>query len=444
MTDIRSAWLLDRGQTREDTRLTQLGATVPVDATGVLTGVLPGSPDRATRLAGFRLTDQTGLSTTVQPGRAVIQGPAGHGAYPVTLAEPVTLTLADGEASSARTDLICVSLYDADYDPTQPAPQPSSATLRVVQGDAADATPPAVPDLALPLYYVTVPAGASAGGTGIDWAGGGVQDLRVPTVAIGGIVPATGSAAAPGAYTSQLRDANDVLQRWDGTQWVPYPVGIGGIAQPGTSTGGYTGQYRDGTAGCLQRWNGSAWASPIPVPVADMASEAGSTTSTTYSSTLSMVYVSVHSATTQAAQTLTAQTQAAQTATTSTASPGAVIIPNPIPRGPSAAAATFTAPPSGAVLVTVGAAMECPDNADAQLYMSTSVALTTGGTVVSAPSDDRAALGSGAYPGAVLTTYQIGSLTPGTSYTATAVYRTTDSASLAVFADRFVRVDPLF
>jgi hypothetical protein len=431
MTDIRSAWLLDRGQTREDTRLTQLGATVPVDATGVLTGVLPGSPDRATRLAGFRLTDQTGLSTTVQPGRAVIQGPAGHGAYPVTLAEPVTLTLADGEASSARTDLICVSLYDADYDPTQPAPQPSSATLRVVQGDAADATPPAVPDLALPLYYVTVPAGASAGGTGIDWAGGGVQDLRVPTVAIGGIVPATGSAAAPGAYTSQLRDANDVLQRWDGTQWVPYPVGIGGIAQPGTSTGGYTGQYRDGPAGALQRWNGSAWASPIPAPVADMASEAGSTTSTTYSSTLSMVYVSVHPA-------------AAQAQTSGVASPEIVIGGGPIPRAPSAAAATFTAPPSGAVLVTVGATMECPDNADAQLYMSTSVALTTGGTVVSAPSDDRAALGSGAYPGAVLTTYQIGSLTPGTSYTATAVYRTTDSASLAVFADRFVRVDPLF
>jgi hypothetical protein len=441
MTDIRSAWLLDRGQTREDTRLAQLGATVPVDATRVLSGVLPGSPDRATRLAGFRLTDQTGLSTTVQPGRGVVQGPAAQGAYPVTLAEAVTLTLADGEAATARTDLICVSLYDAEYDPSQPPPQPSSATLRVVQGDPASSTPPAVPDLALPLYYVTVPAGASAGGTGVDWAGSGVQDLRVPTVAIGGVVPATENASAPGTYTSQLRDDNEVLQRWDGTQWASYPAAIGGVAQAGTTTGGYTGQYRDGPGGALQRWNGSVWASPVPAPVATLSGGEGTTTSTTYSSTLTRTPVIIRPAgATESAQT-------AQTAGTSGVSgvSGDFVVAPIGPFGPWAPlTATFTAPPSGSVLITVGAAMECPGNADATLYMSTSVALTTGGTVVSAPSDDRAALGSGSYPGSVLATYQVGSLTPGTSYTATTVYRTTDSSTTAVFDDRFVRVDPLF
>jgi hypothetical protein len=394
---IRSSWLDDSGQSREDTRLTQLGATVPVDATRVLSGILPGSPDHTSKVAGFWLTDQSGMTATVQPGRAVIQGLATQGAYPVTLAEATTVTLDDGDPANTRIDLICLSVHDSSYDSSEE----TVATLDVIKGDPTLSTPPAVPNLALPLYYVTVPRGASAGGTAIAWTGGGVQDLRTTTVAIGGVLPVYGNAAVPGAYTSQLRDYNNVLQRWDGTQWVSYPAAIGGIAPAGTATGGYNGQYRDGTGGYLQRWSGSAWKSAVPGPAFNFTADAGDTSSTTYTATL-----------------------------------------GDVPAG-SKFTLAFAAPPSGAVLVTLGSAMHCTGNATTTLFMSVSIAPTAGGSAVFSPSDDAAASGTGSYQNSVAGTFRVSGLTPGTSYTATTMYRNSDSKVDGWFDNRFIRVDPV-
>ena len=354
---VRSSWLLDTGQTREDTRLTQLGATLPADPLKVQSGILPGSADGTARVAAFWLKDQTTMTATVQPGRAVIQGMATQGAYAVTLAEPVVLTFEDGEQQT-RIDLVCLQVSDTAYGATGQ----TQATLQIVKGQAsATPQPPALPDLALPLYHVTVPAGASAGNTGIPWASA-VEDLRVTTVATGGVLPVYGNAAVPGAYYGQLRDRNEIVERWENGAWVAYPHALGGIIPSGSGVAAtYVGQYRD-SGGKLQRWNGTAWDNVYPSTLGfAYSSDAGTTTTTTYSSTLGD-----------------------RTAPLST---------------------TFTAPPTGAVLVTLGAAIHTTGDATTTGYMAATI--KQGSTVIDAASDDRSAQGTYSYQNSVLCTYRV-------------------------------------
>ncbi|MFI6247014.1 hypothetical protein [Streptomyces sp. NPDC051016] len=261
--NLRSSWVAETGQTREDTRLTQLGATTPANPLEVRSGILPGSYDGLYRMSGF-WTEGTGgsMKATVHEGRAVVAAGATQGAYPVTLPEPTSLTFADGDASNPRIDLIVLRIYDSLYDNSGQ----TKAALEIVRGTPA-ATPvaPAAPAIALPIYQVKVPAGASAGKGGLDWSSA-LTDLRTPTVAVGGILPVYGETGN-GAYPGQYRDSGSTLQRWDGSAWVAYPSALGGIAPAGAvTTASYTGQYRDSSAGILQRWNGSAWVSYQPVP----------------------------------------------------------------------------------------------------------------------------------------------------------------------------------
>lgn len=262
--NLRSSWVAATGQTREDTRLTQLGATTPVNPLQVRSGILPGSDDGTSRVSGFRLEGGSGsMTATVREGRAVVQAGATQGAYPVTLAEPMTVAFADGDPANNRIDLVVLRIYDAQYD--QQGSTLTKASLEIVPGTAS-ATPavPAVPGIGLPIYQVLVRAGVSAGKGGINWSTD-VTDLRTTTVAVGGILPAYGDTG-PGAYPGQYRDSGGTLQRWDGSAWVSYPSALGGIApNGGVATASYTGQYRD-TPGGLQRWNGSSWVTYQPVP----------------------------------------------------------------------------------------------------------------------------------------------------------------------------------
>ncbi|MFJ8490882.1 hypothetical protein ACIRBZ_21385 [Streptomyces sp. NPDC094038] len=261
--NLRSSWLADTGQTREDTRLTQLGATTPANPLEARSGILPGSYDGLSRLSGFWLEGTAGtMKATVHEGRAVVAAGATRGAYPVTLPEPAALTFADGDAANPRIDLVVLRIYDSQYDNSGQ----TTAALEIVQGTpAAVPAVPAAPALGLPLYQVRVVAGASAGKGGIDWSSY-ATDLRTPTVAVGGILPNVGETGN-GAYPGQYRDSGGALQRWDGSAWVAYPSALGGIAPAGAvTTASYTGQYRDSSAGLLQRWNGSAWVSYQPVP----------------------------------------------------------------------------------------------------------------------------------------------------------------------------------
>ncbi|MEV6478580.1 hypothetical protein [Streptomyces sp. NPDC051576] len=250
---VKAAWLTPGDQTREDTRLTLSGLltinagaaeNVPLKARG---GIVPG---------GFALTGAAGAMTfTIGTGRAFVQsGRILQGAYPVAVTDPETLTVPDGDAQYGRIDLVELAVLDDDYDGTGT----TAALVRLVQGTpAALPTVPNTPNgSALPLYRIAVPAGASAGTGGLSWATA-VTNLRYPTAALGGIVPASGF---DGAYAGQYRDTPGTLQRWDGSAWVPYPKAVGGIAPAGAlGTGSYTGQYQESAAGLLQRWDGSNW-----------------------------------------------------------------------------------------------------------------------------------------------------------------------------------------
>ncbi|MGW0578079.1 hypothetical protein ACWD25_19380 [Streptomyces sp. NPDC002920] len=258
--NLRSSWVAETGQTREDTRLTQLGATTPANPLDVRSGILPGSYDGQYRLSGFWMEGGTGTMTaTVHEGRAVVQGDSNQGAYPVTLSEQLTLTFADGDAAP-RIDVVVLRIYDNQYD----ASGFTKAAVEIVRGTpAASPEVPALPAIALPIYQVPIGAGSSAGTGGVNWAA--ALDLRTPTVAAGGILPVVGDTGN-GAYPGQYRDSGGDLQRWDGSAWVGYPSALGGIAPAGAvTTASYTGQYRDSGSG-LQRWNGTAWTAYQPVP----------------------------------------------------------------------------------------------------------------------------------------------------------------------------------
>ncbi|MEU8616680.1 hypothetical protein [Streptomyces sp. NPDC048623] len=259
---LRSGWLQPTGQTRVTTRLTALGATTPVDPVGSRSGILPGSPNGTYRVSGYSLTPIGPMTANLSYGRAVVQGPTGQGAYPVCIDANMPLTFDDGDPFNPRIDVVLLRVYDAEFD----GQSLSEAAVEIIKGEPkAVPTPPAVTGTSLTLFHILVPAGASAGAGGIPWTTS-LTDLRTTTVGVGGILPVYNNATVPGAYPGQYQDANNArqLQRWDGTDWVPYPKDVGGIAPSGSlSTGSYTGQYRD-NSGVLQRWNGTAWADYQP------------------------------------------------------------------------------------------------------------------------------------------------------------------------------------
>jgi hypothetical protein len=267
------------GQTRQNTRITSLGATTPANPLASRSGVLPGTYDGKFRVGGLWMSGSGPMTATVYHGKAVIQGATTDGAYPVALDEDITLTFGDGDPLHPRLDLVVVRVYDHDVDVLGKY----EAAVEIVRGEAA-ATPvaPAAPPLSLTLFAVRVKAGASAGTGGIGWADSGVvTDLRTTVVSAGGILPVYNNAGVAGAYPGQYQDNDNshLLQRWDGTAWVAYPKEVGGIAANGTlSTGGYTGQFRENN-GVLQRWSGAAWVNYQP-PVEVETTTAGATAAT--------------------------------------------------------------------------------------------------------------------------------------------------------------------
>ncbi|MFI8827088.1 hypothetical protein [Streptomyces sp. NPDC053431] len=280
---VRSGWLLPNGQTRQNTRITNIGATTPANPLASRSGILPGTYDGKYRVGGLWLSGSGPMTATVYHGKAVIQGGTTDGAYPVALDEDITITFADGDPLNPRVDLVVLRVYDNDVD----ALGKFDARVEIIPGTPA-ATPvaPAAPARSLVLFSVAVKKGASAGTGGIDWAGGAATDLRTTLVSAGGILPVYNNAGVPGAYPGQYQDNDNAhfLQRWDGTAWVAYPKEIGGVAPSGAiSTGSYSGQYRD-NYGNLQRWNGTAWVNYQP-PLENETTTSGAAALTNWSLT---------------------------------------------------------------------------------------------------------------------------------------------------------------
>lgn len=396
---VRSAWLINRtdtttGQSRTDTRLAPIGTMAPTGALTSAGGVIPGSTNGEYLMSALYVFGETaGMTAMVAPGRAVVQGLAGAGAYPVALTDYTPITFADGDANNPRIDLVVLRVYDTQYDGTDR----TEAVLEVIQG-APQATPevPPTPDAALPLARVTVPAGASVGTGGLDWATA-VYDLRVPTVAIGGILAESWNREVPGGYVGQYRDTGTRLQRWDGTRWASYPRHVGGIAPQGAlAAGEYTGQYRD-EAGRLQRWDGSVWRPAVPSTAFVYNNDGGYTTSATFVENLDDTT-------------------------------GGTIT------------ATFTVPPSGKVLVTVGTMARAGVEGAAWARMSANI--RKNGVLVLAAHETRSALSQSNISSSVVTTFPVTGLEVGATYTAVSAYRSSATTNKCWFDNRFIRVDP--
>lgn len=395
--NLRSSWVAETGQTREDTRLTQTPTTM-VNPVQVRSGVLPGSYSGKWKLSGLWMSGTSAMTATVAEGRAVVQGDMSQGVYPVTLPSSEQVTFAAGSATYARVDLVVLRIYDKLYD----GGTRNEAVIEVVQG-VPDASPKAqpAPPRSLPLYEVTVPANASAGNGGIPWATS-LKDLRATVVAAGGIVPSE-NIVLPGAYPGAYMDApNNQLQRWDGGVWVAYPEAIGGVVPKSSSTllGSYTGQYRDGTGGGLQRWDGTNWTAAYPGPYFNDSLDAGYTNSTTWVDAL-------HD------------------------------------RALNPMALTFTAPASKQVILTFGSRIEMVGTGGGIGVMGVKI---TQGTSVHRELDDEFSVMSSVNTGPVSasTTQRLSNLTPGATYTVTSFYRTSNAAVRAWFDNSFVQVTPQY
>jgi hypothetical protein len=396
--NLRSSWVDETGQTREDTRLTQTGATTPANPVQVRSGIFPGSYDGRYRLAGFWTFGSAAMSVTVSEGRAVIQGDISQGAYPVTLPASEVVTFAPGHAQYSRKDLLVLKIYDRLYDTVEQ----NAAKIEIIQGEARqDPQPPPVPARCLPLYEVTVPAGASAGTGGIPWDRA-LKDLRTPVVSLGGIIPVEGPVL-PGAYPGQYQDAGGALQRWDGGAWVSYPSAIGGIipsSASGTTPASYTGQYRDHN-GVLQRWDGSVWRPAYPGPYYTGSNDHGYTTSTTYTPTL-------------------------------------------LETGSSPLDVEFIAPPSGAILINYGARMWATSSTPHTVVMG--LRLTQAGVTKIAESDETACFYTGTTPASMSSTTRFYNLTPGLPYVITGMFKCgTNTAQIrANYDNTFIMVHPQY
>lgn len=207
---IRSAWHINTSQTREDSRLAPLGTMSPNDTPlRIYNGVIPsaGNP--------LGLTSTGAMTAQVGVGRAVIQGSASQGAYPVVVTAPEALTFADGNASNPRIDTVMLVVRDDPYDSSGFT---DVRTVVVPGTPAASPVAPALPTTSsLRLFDVRVEAGVSAGTGGIDWSTK-VTDRRVYTVSLGGI----GLGSPAGSYAGQWRDSGGTtgtLARYNGTAW---------------------------------------------------------------------------------------------------------------------------------------------------------------------------------------------------------------------------------
>ncbi|MDG4857701.1 hypothetical protein P8605_05945 [Streptomyces sp. T-3] len=99
----------------------------------------------------------------------------------------------------------------------------------------------------------------------------------------------------------------------------------------------------------------------------------------------------------------------------------------------------FLAPPSGTVLITLGARIS--NSAASTAYLS--AAVKQGGTVVSAAADARAAMVQGTNLASASIQYPVSGLTAGLTYTVTGAYRSAATTNTATFANRFVTVTPM-
>ncbi|WP_210574677.1 hypothetical protein [Streptomyces sp. GESEQ-4] len=218
-----SGWLSGSVVDAEDARLaTGVLAAASADPgnpiaarTGIKPG--PGSP------GAVEATATPSREVTVRPFQGVVQGTrsTAAGAYLITLAKQKhldVLTAAPAHSSNPRIALVVAQQTDRQYGDA------SDGMLVHVVAGAPAVTPvaPTVRDDCIPLAAITVRANAGS------IARGDIKDLRVFTVAAGGVLPLQAHESLPAdGYPGQR--LHDLETRLDlvrtGTEWRPAVTG---------------------------------------------------------------------------------------------------------------------------------------------------------------------------------------------------------------------------
>jgi hypothetical protein len=230
----------------------------------VRSGLFPstGGGDKSTvsamvaRISPFRAIINNSISTALGP-------------YLFVSTANVDITFDSGEASVPRVDRVIARVRDNANDGSGS----TAGSVEYLKGQASGSAT-AMPNNSLLLYEMTIPAGASAGGGGVNFAN--MVDSRVYTTASGGIVPVP-SAAVMNAITSPhwgqavYRQDLDALYVFDGGSWRPRgQISVASSASLTNITNPYDGLVavaRDTDA--IYVYNGSGWGQPkIPfIPV---------------------------------------------------------------------------------------------------------------------------------------------------------------------------------
>ncbi|WP_154677074.1 hypothetical protein [Parafrankia discariae] len=199
----------------------------------VRSGVHPGYGEP------LAVTTSTGMNVYVHAGFATVQGTttADQGAYRTGLATNGTLAIPTSNATNPRRDLVVLQVEDT-------GDENSRSRIRLIAGTPAPVpADPAIPASSLILARVTVGAGV----TSIPATA--ITDLRVFTVATGGILPTLFGATVSNPYDGMARydTDTDTLRVFDGANWqyVGAPSAPRGIIAKAYNTIGTVG-WRNG------------------------------------------------------------------------------------------------------------------------------------------------------------------------------------------------------
>lgn len=170
--------------------------------------------------ANAQLTTVSAMVARVSEIKAVVSNSISLtlGPYLVVSDANTDITFDAGEASVPRVDRIIVRVRDNTNDGSGS----TAGSVEYLKGQASGAAT-AMPSNSLLLYEMTIPAGASAGGGGVNFAN--AVDKRDYTVAAGGTFPVSSNTAMSGignAYEGQLvyRTDLDALFSYDGSSWI--------------------------------------------------------------------------------------------------------------------------------------------------------------------------------------------------------------------------------
>lgn len=174
---IRVLAVGNNNTTQEDHRRLIAALTATAGTSSHRAGLFPSS-------GSAPITNISAMVAGVGGFKAVVPNPAG-GSYLVQSDATINVTFDPGEAGVARSDRIIVKVYNSSQD----ASGRDDAAVEYLKGQSSGSAT-AVPANAILLYEIPVPAGASAGGGGINFTSLAI-DKRFYTATAGGVIPVT-------------------------------------------------------------------------------------------------------------------------------------------------------------------------------------------------------------------------------------------------------------